>query len=110
MWKNIFGEIRATMGRFIAIFAIVALGAGFYAGIQATTPDMQNSADTYFDEYDLMDARIVSTLGFSDSDIDYFKSMDGVERVWATYGWTCLWRLRTTASKRSGCTPIPTRA
>ena len=86
MWKNIFGEIRATMGRFIAIFAIVALGAGFYAGIQATTPDMRESADKYFDEYDLMDARIVSTLGFSQSDVDSFKSMDGVERVWATYG------------------------
>ena len=47
--KNILRTIRGTASRFWAIFAIVALGVGFLAGLLASTPDMRYSGDLYFD-------------------------------------------------------------
>jgi putative ABC transport system permease protein len=43
------------MGRFLSIFAIVALGCGFFSGIKATMPDMVDTAEEYFIENNLMD-------------------------------------------------------
>ena len=40
MLKDIFREIGRTKSRFFSIFAIIALGAGFFAGLKATCPDM----------------------------------------------------------------------
>ena len=48
--KDTFREIRHSMGRFLSIFAIVALGCGFFAGLKATMPDMVDSANDYFEE------------------------------------------------------------
>ena len=38
-------SVGSSMSRFLAIFAIVALGAGFLSGLMAATPDMRQSAD-----------------------------------------------------------------
>ena len=82
--KDIRRSIRGSLGRFLAIAGIAALGVGFYAGLQMTEPDMLVSADTYYDDYDLMDVRVVSTLGFSDDDISKLETLDGVDTVMAS--------------------------
>ena len=82
--KDIRRSIRGSLGRFLAIAGIAALGVGFYAGLQMTEPDMLVSADTYYDDYDLMDVRVVSTLGFSDDDISKLETLDGVDAVMAS--------------------------
>ena len=66
--KNTFREIKNTKARFISIMAIIALGVGFFAGIKATVPSMYNLARTYTDEQELMDYRLVSTVGFDEDD------------------------------------------
>ena len=53
LWKDAFREVRKTKSRFFSIFLIVALGAGFFAGIKATGPDMKLTGDAYFDEQDV---------------------------------------------------------
>ncbi len=83
--KDILRSIRTSLGRFIAIAAIVALGAGFYAGLRMTCPDMNLSADHYYDGTDLMDIRVVSTMGMTDDDIDALREVDGVESVMGAY-------------------------
>ena len=47
--KDIFREIKISLGRFLSILCIVAIGVAFFAGIKASAPDMKNSADTYFE-------------------------------------------------------------
>lgn len=42
--KDIVRSIRHSLGRFVAIAAIVALGCGFYAGLRMTAPDMKLAA------------------------------------------------------------------
>ena len=50
MVKDFFVEIRKSLGRFLSIFFIVALGVSLFVGIRATEPDMRLSGDAYVDE------------------------------------------------------------
>src|SRR5699024_8244595 len=79
--KDIFREIKGSLSKFFSIFAIVALGVGFFAGIKATCPDMKITADNYFDEYRLMDMRLISTVGFNDEDVNMIKKVSKAEGV-----------------------------
>ena len=83
--KEIGRSIRQTMGRFVAIAVIAALGAGFYAGLRMSAPDMKIAADQNFDGTNLMDIRVMSTLGLSDAEIDTLRSVEGVEAVMPAY-------------------------
>ena len=83
--KDLFREIRKSIMRFLSIFSIVLLGVAFFAGIKATAPDMKNTADKYYDDYNMMDIDVFSTLGLTDGDICAIRSADGVEQVVPTY-------------------------
>lgn len=83
--KTLYREVRQSLSRFLAIFAIVALGVGFLAGLLATTPDMRLSMDNYFDENDLMDLRVVSTLGLTEDDCAVLRETEGVQAVMPAY-------------------------
>ena len=85
MRHNIFKEIKTTFSRFMAIFAIVALGVGFFAGLKATTPDMKATTDRYFDDNNLMDIRLLSTMGFTEEDAETLKMQPGIKDVMPTY-------------------------
>lgn len=78
---SLFRTIRESLGRFIAIAAIVALGCGFYGGLRMTGPDMRISADRFYDGTHLYDIRLLSTLGYSDSQIGEVAAVDGVAAV-----------------------------
>ena len=83
--KTVVRTVRQSLSRFLAIFAIVALGVGFLAGLLATTPDMRYSADRFFDQTDLFDLRIVGTLGLTDEDVEAVRAIDGVEQLMPAY-------------------------
>ena len=68
--KTILRSIRMTFPRFIAIFAIIALGVGFFAGLKVTTPSFVYTADRYADEYAMFDFKLMSTIGFTEEDIE----------------------------------------
>jgi len=83
--KDTFREIKNSLGRFLAILAIVALGTGFFAGIKATAPDMKITADKYFDDYGLMDFWLISTLGFNEKDIEEISKLENIEGIAPSY-------------------------
>lgn len=78
-------EVRKSKARFISIFCIVALGVAFFSGIQATSPDMRHSGDAYYDSANLMDLKVMGTLGLTDEDVEAIRSVDGVEEAWGAY-------------------------
>ncbi len=84
--KNVLREVRTTLSRFMAIFAITALGAGFFSGLRATSPDMKATADVYYDSRQLMDFRLVSTMGFTQEDVAALQARDDVAEVMAGQG------------------------
>jgi putative ABC transport system permease protein len=79
--KNIRREIFGSFGRFFSIFAIVALGTGFFAGLTASSPDMLDAVDAYYDTNRIADAEIISTLGLTDADADALRNLEGVAEV-----------------------------
>ena len=81
MSKTTFREIRQSLGRYLAILAIVALGVGFFAGLKATTPAMLKTAQTYLDEKQFYDLRLICTLGFSDAEIQEIALREDVRFV-----------------------------
>ena len=83
--KSIFRTIKSSLSRFLAILAIVALGVGFLAGLLSSPGDMRVSADHYYDESRMYDARVLSTLGLTDDDLEAVKAVDGVEAVMPVY-------------------------
>ncbi|WP_352404765.1 FtsX-like permease family protein [Sporanaerobacter acetigenes] len=83
--KDTFRAIGNTLGRFLAILAIVALGVGFFAGIKATAPDMKITADKYFDDYNLMDIWLISTKGFDEKDIEAIEKVEEIDEMSLSY-------------------------
>lgn len=83
--REIGRSILRSTGRFWAIFGIVALGAGFYAGLNVCGTDMRATADAYYDGSNFMDLRIVSTLGLTDGDMKAVASAKGVRAVMPAY-------------------------
>lgn len=83
--KDTFREIKRTIGRFLAIMFIVALGTAFFVGVKTTCPDMKLTADKYYKDNNLMDFHLVSTFGFTDEEIDTIKSLDYVKGVMPSY-------------------------
>lgn len=81
LFKNSFIKIRKSLGRFFSLIFIVALGSAFFAGVRETSSDMIRTTDAYYDEYSLMDYRIVSTMGLTKDDIASLKELDNVDKV-----------------------------
>ena len=73
------------MGRFVSIFFIVALGVAFYSGIRASEPSMRITADQYFDDSELMDLKVMGTMGLTKADIKAIGKVSGIEAVEGGY-------------------------
>ncbi len=71
-------EIRQSMGRYLAILAIVGLGVGFFAGLRACQPDMMATGEKYLREQKLYDFRLLSTLGFTEENVAAFAALENV--------------------------------
>lgn len=80
-----FRKIKNNFKRFLSLLCMALLGVGFYAGIQAASPDMLNTLDEFLDNQNMYDIEIISTLGLTDNDIEEIKKIDGVEDVQGTY-------------------------
>ena len=79
--KDVKRSITGSIGRFLAILAITALGCGFYAGLRMSGEDMRFAADAFFDDTRLYDLRLLSSLGFGDGQVADLASVEGVETV-----------------------------
>ena len=77
--KMLLRSIRASLGRFLAILAITALGVGFYAGLKSSQPDMLRSADDYLRRQRMYDLQLMSSLGLMKSDPAAFRKLPGVD-------------------------------
>ncbi len=83
--KDTLREIKGSLGRFFSIMMIVAIGVAFFAGVKASVPDMKYTADQYYDDYHMMDLRVVSTFGLTQADVDAIRNVEGIEGVFATH-------------------------
>lgn len=81
LFRDFLRSLKKHLARFISIVAILALGVGFFAGINATEDDMILNANDYFKKMNLMDIKSFNPLGYSDDEINKVKLIDGVSAV-----------------------------
>ena len=84
-WIDLFRGIKKSKGRYISLIFIVALGTAFFAGVRSAEPDMIASADKYYDESNLMDVRILGTLGLTEQDVVAIEATDGIVKAEGGY-------------------------
>ena len=85
IYKNSFKKIKKSLGRFISLILIVALGSAFFSGIREAASDMIKTMDKYYDDTLLMDYKIVSTMGLTDDDVLSIKELSNDLIVVPTY-------------------------
>lgn len=78
MWKSTFREIKQSFGRFMAIFAITALGVSMFAGLKVIQPAMVQTTDEYLKEKNFYNYRLMSTLGYEQEDVETLKEKEDV--------------------------------
>ena len=71
--KYIFKCIKDDLSRLIAITVIVLLSIGFLTGLMGIPKDLRASFNKYYQETNLLDVYIQSTIGFSNDDLDFLK-------------------------------------
>ena len=67
--------------RYLSILVLAALAVAFLSGLRTAAPDMQYTADRYYDRTRLMDGYVLSTLGLTQGDLDALAASAGVEAV-----------------------------
>ncbi|MBE5762380.1 MAG: FtsX-like permease family protein [Clostridiales bacterium] len=77
IWRT----IRGSVGRYVAIVAIIALGASMFSGLKVTTSAMIKTGDKYYREQSFYDFQLMSTLGITDEDIEAIGNIEGVSKA-----------------------------
>lgn len=85
MLREFLRSLKKNVTRFLSILGIIALGVGFFAGINATKPDMIKSGVAFYDNNNLMDLRAMNPLGYKPADIEQLKAIDGISQFQPSY-------------------------
>ncbi|GAA0777023.1 ABC transporter permease [Clostridium subterminale] len=83
--KSITREILASKARFISILAIIFLGVAFYSGIKSSGPDLKKSINEFFRKQNLMDSKIVSSIGLNENDLKLLENSDKILDYWGAH-------------------------
>ncbi len=79
--KSTFREIKTSLARYLAIFAIVALGVGFFSGLKDCKESMVSTARRYLDRTNFYDYQILSSYGADDDSVTMAESWEGVREA-----------------------------
>ncbi len=75
MIKTTIREIKGSLGRYMAILAIVMLGVGLFSGLKATTPAMIATESAYLTDQNFFDFRLLSTVGFTEESVETLSEL-----------------------------------
>lgn len=85
LWRSSFRMIREKITQFISLTLILGLGVAFFIGIRVTGSDMRQTAEAYYTSQKLMDARVLSNVGFSEDDTTYLASLLKTDVILTNY-------------------------
>jgi putative ABC transport system permease protein len=83
--RLVFQEILTSKARFISIMLLIFIGVSFFAGLNSSGPDMLKTALLYYQEQNLMDMHVVSTMGLEEEDIDILKQQKDIDTLEVGY-------------------------
>ena len=80
--RSFFKNIVHSLSRLLSIVCIVILGVGFLVGLLTSAPNVENSIDHYYDQYNVSDIDIMSTLGVDEKDKEFLlENIDEIENI-----------------------------
>ena len=79
MHKTTLREIRGSLGRWMAILAIVALGVGFFCGLKMCKNDFMKTGDEYVLSHNFYNYKLLTTLGLEEEDVKIIEAAEGVK-------------------------------
>ena len=83
--KDIRRTIFRNKKRFCSILIITALGVMMLSGLKAACDDLRYSADQFYDEQQVFDIQVVSTMGLNEDDLAALRKANGIERAEGVY-------------------------
>lgn len=93
MRTNLLRSIRNSLGRYLAILAIIALGAGFFTGLRVTKSDMIATTQAYIRQQNMFDLRLISSYGWSKENVYAAEKLPGIRDVEGSYSVDALMRI-----------------
>lgn len=81
LWKDIRKSLSGSMGRFVAIVCLVALGSFALVGLTVTGPDMRDTGNRYFNAHHLADLSVISDYGLDAADLEYIDRAPDASRI-----------------------------
>ena len=81
MRRNLSQTIRHSLGRYIAIIAIIALGAGLFTGLKVTKVDMVATVQNYTDRQNMFDVQVMNSYGWTEDEVFELSKTDGIDQV-----------------------------
>ena len=82
---NSIRAIKKALPRFFSLMIMSMLGVFTFSGLQATSPDMLKTLDSYLDKYNTYDIKMISTMGLVEDDLDRVKQVEGIEDAEGSY-------------------------
>ncbi|MGM9986211.1 MAG: FtsX-like permease family protein [Bacillaceae bacterium] len=79
--KDIMRTISKSKGRFISIFALMAIGIFAFVGLKVTGPNMRETAESFYNKHHLADATIVSSYGLDEDDQRVIEQVDSIDQI-----------------------------
>lgn len=78
-------EIKVRYKIFLSILFMAFLGVGFFTGIKVTSKDMENTMNSYFQELNVFDLKILKTNGITEQDLEKLKEVKGIKEVYGSF-------------------------
>lgn len=71
-------EMKTSFKRFCSLLIMSMLGVGVFVGIKMSSLNMIKSLDTYYDQKNVYDMKIISTLGITKDDLSVLNNVFGI--------------------------------
>ncbi|MFT8329924.1 MAG: FtsX-like permease family protein [Bifidobacterium psychraerophilum] len=81
LWQDIFRSFKHSIGRFVSIVLLIALGSFALVGLSVTGPDMRATGNEYFSGHHLADISVISDFGLSDTDQQDIDTAPGASAI-----------------------------
>jgi len=78
MRKNLSRSILKSLGRYIAIVAIIALGCAIFVGLRVTKSDMVLTGQQYTDAQNMYDLELLGSYGWTQQQVNIIAEIDGI--------------------------------
>ena len=84
-YKDIWRAIQHNKKRFFSMMLITILGVTMLSALRAACRDLRYTADAFFDEQNLYDISVISTMGLTMDDVEALEALEEVEQAEGSY-------------------------